>query len=169
MFEPKIYAVSGEDRLLSGNALVELVCAVLERDKPFRFRAGGSSMAPFIRDGDFITITSPDRHNLRAGDVLSFRHPGNGRLVIHRLVRKLDGRYLMKGDSSASVAVTIQPENILGKVDMVERNEIPVIFGFGPERFLIAFLSFEKIDRCLSRRLRHIRRFVNYLLRRMAT
>ena len=44
---------------LSGEALIELMRAVLARGLPFRFAARGFSMAPFIRDGDVISVSPP--------------------------------------------------------------------------------------------------------------
>jgi hypothetical protein len=47
----------GEDQL-SMKALVELLSAVTEKGKSFRFGAAGISMIPFIKDMDVITIFS---------------------------------------------------------------------------------------------------------------
>ena len=51
------FLVGGSDLPLSGAAMLGLLEGVLSRGVPFRFRAGGSSMAPFIRDGDVISVS----------------------------------------------------------------------------------------------------------------
>ncbi len=62
------------DRLeLSGAQISKLMCEVLARGGTFRFRAGGSSMFPFIRDGDVVSIVSLPSRTPRLGAVIAFR------------------------------------------------------------------------------------------------
>ena len=64
-----------QDLPLSGQALLDLMRAVLAKGVPFRFCARGWSMAPFIRDGDVITV-SPLRQSLPGvGEVVAFVRP----------------------------------------------------------------------------------------------
>ena len=70
--EPRLFVVKAHELPLSGQALLELMRAVLARGVPFRFCARGWSMAPFIRDGDVITV-SRFRHDLPdIGEVVAF-------------------------------------------------------------------------------------------------
>ena len=105
---------------LSGDSLSELMREVLAKGKPFRFRARGLSMSPFIKDGDVLTVT-PLSAAPRTGDVAAFLHPATGRLVVHRLVRKRAGRFQFKGDNADEVERDLAPEGILGLVVSVER------------------------------------------------
>jgi signal peptidase len=140
--EPRLFAAQAGELSLSGEALLELMRAVLSRGVPFRFRARGWSMAPFIRDGDVITVT-PVPHGLpRIGQVVAFVTPGEERLVVHRMVGRRGGALLIQGDSAPHGADGIIPgENILGRVTRVERNGRDVWLGLGPERIAIAWLS----------------------------
>jgi signal peptidase I len=141
MSEPSIFLNRGNELSLSGPALAELIQAVLDKETPFRFRAKGISMRPFIRHGDVITI-SPLSGNLpRCGDVVAFFRPVSKRLVVHRVVGRSDGFLLIKGDNAARDDGFIPTANILGCVTKVERNGKEVYLGLGPERFLIAFLT----------------------------
>ena len=53
---PELSVRAGGELQLSGRALAGLMKNVLARDLPFRFRARGWSMSPFIRDLDVITV-----------------------------------------------------------------------------------------------------------------
>jgi hypothetical protein len=75
------------ERSLPAPLLVSLLTGVVQRGHTFRFRAGGGSMFPFIRDGDILSIVplSADRP-ARLGDVLAFDRGGGdyAHLVVHR-------------------------------------------------------------------------------------
>jgi hypothetical protein len=137
-----------DEHNLSAPMMVSLLDGVVARGHTFRFRAGGSSMFPFIRDGDVVSIKplDPDRVP-RLGDVLAFnRNPDEAsvaHLVVHRLVGRSAQGYLLRGDHhppSHSDGM-ISPVALLGIVTGVERRGRTVRLGLGPERALIAFLS----------------------------
>ena len=140
--EPQLFVARAADMPLSGEALLELMRAVLARGVPFRFCARGWSMAPFIRDGDVITV-SPLRDVLPGvGEVVAFARPGAGKLVVHRVVASRGSALLIQGDSAPPRSDGIVArDNLLGRVTRVERNGQNVWLGLGPERYLIAWLS----------------------------
>jgi len=119
-------------------AFTELMAAVLDKGVPFRFQASGSSMSPFIRDGDVLTI-APAR--VRLGDVVGFVSPRGGKLVVHRVVCISRGGYFIKGDNASESDVHVPPPKILGRVVRVEHRGNRVPLGLGIERVAIAFLS----------------------------
>lgn len=131
---------NGELRL-SGLKMVQMLKAVLEKGVPCRFRAKGSSMAPFIRNGDVITISPSFDSRIRLGDVGAFIRPIRGTLAVHRIVRKKGGYFLAKGDNKHNGNERIPNANLLGLVTRVERDGKSVSIGLGPERYLISFLS----------------------------
>jgi len=139
--ETGLFTRKGDELPLSGQALVELLRAVLDKGVPFRFRAKGHSMSPFIKDGDMITISPVKNGPVGFGGVVSYINLKRKRLFVHRVVRRVGGDYLIKADSSIDSSTWVPKENILGSVTMVERNGKQVRLGLGPERFLIAFLS----------------------------
>ncbi len=140
--EPRLFVTSAAELLLSGHALLELMRTVLARGVPFRFCARGWSMAPFIQDGDVITV-SPLRQGLPGvGEVVAFVRPGAGNLVVHRVVARRGADFFIQGDSVPENADGIIPlENLLGRVTRIERNGQDVWLGLGPERSVIAWLS----------------------------
>jgi hypothetical protein len=140
--EPRLSVTRAGELPLSGHALLELMRAVLARGVPFRFCARGWSMAPFIRDGDVITLSPFQRALPGVGDVVAFVRPGTGNLVVHRVVARRGSASLIQGDGVPECRDgIIPPENLLGRVTRVERNGQDVWLGLGPERTVIAWLS----------------------------
>jgi Peptidase S24-like len=138
--KPLLYCKPGGVLSLSGSGLQEFLAAVLAKGACFRFRARGFSMYPFIQDGDVITI-SPRDSPFRPGEVVAFCHPETQKLVVHRLLSRIPGGYLMGGDSSPEGDGFIPLDNVFGTVSRVERQGQPVRLGLGPEGRLIAWLS----------------------------
>jgi hypothetical protein len=136
--KPDLYSRPGGVLSLSGPALQELLRAVLDRGIPFRLTALGFSMHPFIRDGDILTV-SP-KPETRLGDVVAFCHPDTGKLVVHRIMARQPGGYLLRGDNATAADGLVPPEKILGLVTRVERNGKEIRLGRGPERRFIALL-----------------------------
>ena len=126
---------------LSGNALLGLMKAVLDRDVPFRFEARGTSMAPFIRDGDIVTVRPVRERSLRKGDVVAFAEPSMNKLYVHRIIRASGGRYAVKGDNLSEADGVIPGSCIAGVVAKVERGGWEFSLGVGRGRALIADMS----------------------------
>jgi signal peptidase I len=121
--------------------LPELIRDILSKDAECRFQAKGYSMSPFIKDGDFVTISPLTGSSPRMGDVVAFNHPEGGKLAIHRIVLKERDSYIVRGENTFKADGTIEKRDILGFVTRVERKGRRVLIGLGPERLLIAFLS----------------------------
>ena len=116
--------------------------AVLARGVPFRFCARGWSMAPFIRDGDVITVVPLQRTTPGTGQIVAFVRPGEGNVVVHRVVARRGSDSLIQGDAvSGCTDGIIAAENLLGRVTRIERDGRDVWLGLGPERYAIAWLS----------------------------
>jgi hypothetical protein len=99
-------------------------------------------MAPFIRDGDVITVSPFGRGRPGVGDVVAFVRPGYGHLVVHRVVARCGPDAFIRGDAAAEATDGVIPaENLLGRVTRVERDGHGVWLGLGPERHAIAWLS----------------------------
>jgi hypothetical protein len=130
-----------EEATIPNAALVDLLRAVLERGEPFWFEAPGFSMSPFIRDGDTITVAPLAGAPPGRGDVVAFLRPGSGKLVVHRVVGRRGGLFLVRGDNGGDEIDLAPAADILGRVTGVQRGGLPVRLGLGPERRLIAALS----------------------------
>lgn len=129
------------ERPLSGEALTELLRAVLAAGRPLRFRAGGLSMSPFIKDGDVLTIRPLGGEAPRTGDIVAFIHPETGKAAVHRVVRGKSGLFSLKGDNSPLADGIVVLEQILGTVCRVERSGKDIRLGGKRGGAVIAALS----------------------------
>ena len=121
-----------EELSLPGSAVMELLHAVHEKGAAFRFKAAGLSMTPAICNNDVITISPLEEIPPFVGEVVAFRHPRTDRLLIHRVVRKKQGTFFIRGDRLRQTDSYIPRENILGVVTAVERQGRVL---FWPNRF----------------------------------
>ena len=144
-FKSDLLNKSDEELSLSGSVLSELLRAVLEKGVPFRFRAKGFSMSPFIKDGDVVTVSPLFDTKPHLGDVLAFIHPGAKKLFVHRMIGKEGNSCMIRGDNTLEMDGLVALANILGRVTRVERNGKRILLGLGPERWLIAFLTRRKL------------------------
>jgi len=102
-----------------------LAAAILNRGGVLTFKAHGSSMSPFIQDGDTLTIRPVRAADVRVGDVAFYRAVG-GRLVAHRVVGRSvrQGRVVLaaRGDAVSGSEEWVRPEQVLGRVVSVRRG-----------------------------------------------
>lgn len=144
--------------------ITSIVESMLESGVPVRFQAKGFSMAPFIKNGDILTLLPFDSRNPLPGDVVGFIHPENKEFIVHRII-DIEGKYyLIKGDNIPGPDGLIPRENILGYVGKAERNGKAVRFGLGRERHILAFLG---RDTVLLRVFLRLMRFMRFLRKRM--
>lgn len=131
----------GEELPLSTRAFEELLRSVLAKGMCCRFLVRGFSMSPFIRNGDVVTVSPLGSAAHGLGDVVVFVPLRGGGPVIHRVVGKLNGSYVLKGDNLPESDGLVPPENILGYIRAVERKGKRISVGLGPEKVLIALLT----------------------------
>ena len=110
---------------LNGINIESLARELLTAGNSVRFRAKGSSMRPFIREGDLVEVMPVGLADLRPGDVLLFGS-GKGQLMLHRLVqirRKGDQTTLvLQGDANRYPDGTVLPEQVIGRAVAVKRK-----------------------------------------------
>jgi len=83
--------------VLPGSELMPVIRAALERGQSVRLTANGSSMLPFIHDGETVELVPP-RSSLMRGDIV-LAQSEEDKYVLHRVVRiEGDGVYL-RGDA----------------------------------------------------------------------
>jgi hypothetical protein len=131
-----------------GAVLSPLLTDLLRGGLAVRLAVTGHSMTPFVRAGDVVTITPRLRPTL--GDVVAFA-PDAGRVIVHRLVARPDGRLLLRGDAAAAPDPPIGDDEVLGVVTLVERHGRRVGIGLGLERRGVAWLSRLGLLRGLAR------------------
>ncbi|HQO38581.1 MAG TPA: S24/S26 family peptidase, partial [Candidatus Omnitrophota bacterium] len=87
-----------------------------------RLQAKGGSMHPFIRSGDWVQVDLSGRgaETIRAGDVILFRQDDG--LFAHRVLRRMAGGFLVKGDMSFGSDGVAVPDDVMGRVIAIERG-----------------------------------------------
>lgn len=138
---PGLKVIRGAELPLSNASLLALARSVLERGFALRFQAKGASMAPFIRDGDILTLAPGGTGGPRPGDIAAFVHPSDGKLCVHRVVALRGGKALIKGDNVSEPDCALPAGGILGYVRRLERNGRKVRFGIFVGAPLVARLS----------------------------
>lgn len=113
---------------------------IFEQNGFFSFRAHGSSMYPFIRDGDILTVKSTDTVHLRTGDVILCK-PSDGGPVAHRIISKSSKNNMIvlkvRGDSIFGFDQTVSADRILGKIISVCRGKRIIRTGQGFQRIAV--------------------------------
>lgn len=137
---------AGLELKLSGSSLTGLMEAVLARGASFRFQARGHSMAPFIRDGDILTVAPVAADGGRIGAVAAIVNPARGSLIVHRIVDRTgqsgaEADFVIKGDNCRQADGAFAADSLAGLVTRVERRQKKAWYGGGPEKTFIAFLS----------------------------
>lgn len=99
---------------------------ILNNGGSFSFKAHGSSMYPFICDGDILTVKQVEYFALKAGNIAFYRYYDD-RLIVHRIVgKKLQSNklmLLMRGDSLFNNDGWIYSDQVLGKVVSIQRDK----------------------------------------------
>ena len=97
-----------------------LAQASLAAGAELRFRARGYSMRPHIFDGDLLAL-QPLRGELPQVNEIVLAHTGEGRSCVHRVAAIKGERLLLRADSAAMQGWVRQDE-ILGRVQLLEKN-----------------------------------------------
>lgn len=83
-----------------------------------RFRVKGNSMSPLLRDGkDEVVLHPCSAGELERLDVVLFRY--RGRHILHRIVGKRDGLFILQGDGVCAFHEECGAEDIVGIVKQV--------------------------------------------------
>lgn len=160
--KPALHVKTVVEPPFSGETLAELIRAVLDKGKAFRFRARGVSMSPFIRGGDVVTVAPLIASSPKAGQIAAFIDAETGKVRVHRIVGVKAGKYLFRGDNALGADGGVPAESILGLVVRVERGGRSVRTGRGVAGAAIAQVSriglFIRILRRIGRAFRRPRR-----------
>ncbi len=77
------------------------------------------SMVPFINPGDAVLVRSVSLQKLRVGDVISYRSPADGRVVVSHRLARVDyqtGRLVTKGDALVREDLPFPASRLIGVV-----------------------------------------------------
>lgn len=134
---------------LSSEQFLDLAAEILNQGSSLRFRARGVSMRPIIQDGDLLEIRPLDWGQIRRGDILLFRASPRQSLV-HRVVgiQRVAGaaRFLLQGDAVLQPDGWIDPMQVLGRVERIERERMSTSGGEGFKGLKVERLEGLKVE-----------------------
>lgn len=111
---------------LRHDEFVKLSSEILGVGESFSFQAHGSSMYPFIQDGNILTIKSVSCPALKVGDIILYKSFAD-RLVVHRIVgekKQTDQQFFLTcGDALLHNDGWIYSDQVLGKVVSIQRRK----------------------------------------------
>jgi len=124
----------------------------------------GNSMFPTLRKGDILRVVPFREREISLGDVVVYRSPCNGSLIVHRVVAVDKGFVQTKGDNARfKDNIALLPDEIIGKVVSVRRGEKKIkisgrflgrVYGLvlGTGKYIRVFLSnlLRPAYRCLA-------------------
>lgn len=139
-----------------------LATEILNHGSQLRFRAHGTSMIPFIWDGD-ILLVEPER-TVRRGDVILCCGE-NEYVLAHRAIRFVTEygveAWIVQGDSRQHPDGLVDSHKVLGRVVAVERAGRIIWLGGGIPRLLgMAWASLLPFSRWLYLGLARLKRTV---------
>ena len=103
-------------------ARVDLLETALREHGALELIAEGESMLPTIRSGEAFTVRSVDASTLEPGDIVHVRSGGS--TLVHRVLGRLEGRLLTKGDAMLVFDAPIAPADVLGRVTAVGSRDL---------------------------------------------
>jgi len=125
------------------NAILQTVAELIAENKIVKIRLGGTSMFPFLRDGDVAYIQKVEIEKLKRGDVIVFL--SNYKFIAHRIVKKITRNnetcLLCKGDARSKFDPIITPDKYLGRIDVIERHKKIIRFDAKHIKIANLFLS----------------------------
>jgi len=106
--------------IVPSRELMPVIHAALQRGQRVRMSVNGSSMLPFLRDGDVVEL-EPVRTLPMPGDIMLVRGLQE-RYVLHRVVRIEGDALFLRGDAQSGCEGPFTRRDVLAKVVMSYPN-----------------------------------------------
>lgn len=112
---PEMKSIENSPLRINHEEFLGIVKEILARGKPLSFRAQGTSMSPFIKDGDIVTLLRDPNPKVGVGDVVLLK-TGEGKFYLHRVIKKGESGIITRGDACFEDDGFTPHRNIIGKV-----------------------------------------------------
>ena len=103
-----------------GAVVQDMLRELLRVGRSVRFKVASGSMRPALLENDEVTVEGT-RGAIACGDIVVYRK--SGKMTVHRVVMKLGGRVITKGDALYRMDRPIAAEKIMGKVIEIRRKK----------------------------------------------
>ena len=101
----------GKTVSLPNQSFFNEVKALLDEGKKVRIPVKGSSMLPFLRNGDTVELLPVSDHKVRWGEIVLAR-TNTGRIVLHRVVFRKKDRLWLMGDAHSRQKEQVAVEDV---------------------------------------------------------
>lgn len=113
-----------EVKLIKANGIIPVVKELLEDGKRVRITVTGMSMYPFLREHkDSVELIKVDMDQIRLRDIILIKRD-TGEYILHRVIKKSKNTLYLNGDAQQWCEGPIRPEQIIGKVAYVWRQDL---------------------------------------------
>jgi len=119
--------------IIPNHEIMPVIRAALERGQRVRMTVTGTSMRPFIHDGDVVEL-EPVRSMPRLGDVVQVQCSEEC-CVVHRVVRIEGEAFFLRGDANAHCEGPFGRDSLCGRVILCYRNGRARAYDCGVWRF----------------------------------
>lgn len=93
---------------------------LLSRGEHVKIKLSGFSMYPYLKPDYYGIVKNVAFDDISKGDVIAFSE--NEKYVLHRVMEKNSDFLICKGDSRMIYDAKVKPENVLGRLSMIEIN-----------------------------------------------
>ncbi len=112
--------------------LLNIIKMKSSTEQPFEMNVDGSSMLPVILPTDSVLVLKSKEYAI--GDILLFLYEDH-HILIHRLLKIINGNYCCKGDNSFRLE-TVKYSDILGGIIAIKRQGILIDLPSIPQKYL---------------------------------
>lgn len=103
---------------------LEEVEEYLKRGEKVFINVRGTSMLPFLEEGDKVLLVSGSKVTLRKGSVVLVRIRHN--YILHRIIRMDENTLLLAGDANSKLTENVIYADIIGVMIEIYRNDYPL-------------------------------------------
>lgn len=100
--------------------IFKYVAEEIAEGKTVQLRVKGTSMLPFLRDGDFAILVPFDQAGLKVGDVVLFTY--RKKVLLHRIIRRKGDNLVLKGDGIRKAKETITTQHVIALMKQIIRK-----------------------------------------------
>lgn len=106
--------------ILSVEKSWEEVIWLLKHGHLVKINLSGYSMFPYLNPGNKVIIKQVNFDEIKVGDIIAFK--SNNLSVLHRVIKKNNNHIFCKGDFMLLPDNKISQEDIIGKLEKIEKN-----------------------------------------------
>ena len=137
-----------DDFILTDKTFCKLVKSIQTTENVTHIKAKGhgNSMTPFLKTEEILFIRPVTRNKtVRIGDIIAITDKKEKKIMVHRVIRKKNDLFQIKGDNCNHSDGWFQKDRIIGVVSRKTNLSGKIVFFKHWKNMVIAFLSKTRI------------------------